>query len=290
MNIKNVLVPVDFSPPSRLAVDYAISLARTFRAKLTLMHVAESPWPEAHSLKAEAARIDATHREQALRMLSALVASEDQDDLDLRIALKSGDVKEQIIATIAEQQADVVVMGTHGRGFFSRLMVGSVTEAILRKVSIPVLTVSRATRPLAFRRILFASDLSEASKQGFNSTLDMARMLGSEVVLVHALDSSPTYSGETMVADFSAPSIEDAKIQLAEFAAAANTAGVKVEQIGVEGAPAEEILKAVSENEIDLVVITVGRKGLVERALLGATAEHVIRESRVPVLSIPADT
>jgi len=124
MNIGNVLVPVDFSPPSRLAVDYAVSLARKFRARLTLMHVVESPSAFAHPFKAESARIDKAHREQALRMLSALLAPEDQDDLDLGIVIKSGDIKDEILSTIAEQQADMTVMGTHGRGFFGRFLIG----------------------------------------------------------------------------------------------------------------------------------------------------------------------
>ena len=90
MDIKNVLVPVDFSPPSRLAVNYAVSLTRKFRAKLILMHVVESPSVLAHPFRAESARIEKEHGEQALRMLSALLAPEDQDDLDLRIVIKSG--------------------------------------------------------------------------------------------------------------------------------------------------------------------------------------------------------
>jgi nucleotide-binding universal stress UspA family protein len=82
--------------------------------------------------------------------------------------------------------------------------------------------------------------------------------------------------------------IEQARTKLAEFAAEANARKVKTEIIIAEGLAAEEILKTAGENESDLVVITVRRKGLMERTLLGTTAERVIRESNVPVLSIPA--
>jgi nucleotide-binding universal stress UspA family protein len=288
MNIRNVLVPVDFSPPSRLAVDYAVSLARKFRAKLTLMHVVESPSMSPHPFKSESARIDKSHREQALRMLSALIASEDQDDLDLRTVIKSGDIKDGILSTIAEQQADVTVMGTHGRNFFGRLVIGSITEAILRKISIPVLTVCRATRPLAFKRILFATDLLESSRQPFSLVLDIAQRMDSDVTFLHALDSvGLAYSGP-MVGYVGQQDIEQARTKLAEFAAEANARKVKTEIIIAEGLAAEEILKTAGENESDLVVMTVRRKGLMERTLLGTTAERVIRESNVPVLSIPA--
>ena len=277
MDIKNVLVPVDFSPASRLAVNYAVSLARKFRAKLILMHVVESS-VLAHPFRAESARIEKEHGEQALRMLSALLAPEDQDDLDLRIVIKSGDIKDEISSAIREQHADIAVMGTHGRGLFGRWLIGSVTETILRKVSVPILTVCRATRSLTFNRILFATDLSESSKQGFGFALEMARMMRSDVVLVHALDKMGlTYGGSEMVGYVSQQNIGEAKANLAEFVAEGSRQNVKIETVVVEGVAGEEILKAADENTADLILITVQNKGLVERALLGTTAERVIR-------------
>jgi len=253
------------------------------------MHVVESPSGLTHPFKAGTPMLDKAHREQALRMLSALVASEDQDDLDLRIVTKSGDIKDEIVATIAEQQTDMMVIGTHGRGFFARLLIGSITEAMLRRVSIPVLTVCRTMRPLAFRRILFATDLSDASKSRFPFVLEMAQRMDSEVILVHALDTvSVTYGGAEMASYVSEYDTERAKAKLAEFLAEATVRKIKVESFVVEGVPAEAILKAANQNEADLVLITVAHKGIIERALLGTTAERVIREANVPVLSIPA--
>jgi nucleotide-binding universal stress UspA family protein len=288
MTIKNVLVPVDFSPPSRLALDYAVSLARKFRATLTLMHVMESPSGLAHSFRSESAKTENAHREQALRMLSALLGSEDQDDLDLRIVIKSGDIKDEIVSTIGEQRADIAVMGTHGRGFFGRLVIGSITEGILRRTTIPVLTVSRATKPLTFGRILFATDLSESSRCGFRFALDVAQTMGSDVLILHALERvCLTYGGGEMVGYVSEHNVEEAKKKLVDFAAEANSRQVKTETLVVEGVPAEEILKAASESDADLILITAAHKGFVERTLLGTTAERVIREAQVPVLSIP---
>jgi len=289
MDIKNVLVPVDFSPPSRLAVNYGVSLAREFRAKLILMHVVESPSALAHPFSAESARIEKEHREQATRMLSALLASEDQDDLDLRIVIKTGDIKEEIASTISEQRADVAVMGTHGRGLFGRWLIGSITQGILRKVPIPVLTICRATRPLTLKRILFATDLSESSKHGFGFALEMARKMRSDVVILHALERvSLTYGSDEMVGYVSQHNIGEARAKLTELVAAGSRQGVKVEPLLVEGVAAEEILKAADETTADLILITVQRRGFVERALLGTTAERVIREAHVPVLSVPA--
>jgi nucleotide-binding universal stress UspA family protein len=289
MNIENVLVPVDFSPPSRLAVNYGVSLARKLRAKLMLMHVVESASALAHPFTAESAKIEKEHRDQAVRMLSALLGSEDQDDLDLRVVVRSGNIKNQIATVAREQKADIVVMGTHGRGLFGRWVIGSITDGMLRKISIPILTVCRATKPLAFNRILIATDLSESSKRGFDFVLELARTVHSDLVIVHVMDQTALiYGGAEMVQYVSPYDIEEAKAKVAELAAEGSRANVKIETIVVEGVAAEEILRAADRNSADLILLTVGKRGFVEHALLGTTAERIIREANVPVLSIPA--
>ncbi len=289
MSGKNILVPVDFSPPSRLAVNYAVSLARTLRAKLTLMHVVESPAALGYPFGSENPRIEKEHREQATRMLPALLAPEDQDDLDLQIVIKSGDIQDEIAATIREQRADIVVMGTHGRGLFGRWLIGSITQGILRKVSVPILTISKATRPMALKRILFATDFSEASKQGFGFALEMARMARSDIVILHSLERRVALTaGLGDMVDYISPyTVEEARSKLAEFTVEGSRQGIKIDTLLVEGVPAEEILKAAENNDADVILIAIQRKGLVERALLGTTAERIIREAHIPVLSIP---
>ena len=108
-------------------------------------------------------------------------------------------------------------------------------------------------------------------------------------MLLHAVDPvSLTYGGGEMVACVSEFDLEQAKAKLAELATEANARKIRTETLVVEGLPADEILKAADENEADLVLINVARKGIVQRALLGTTAERVIREANVPVLSIPS--
>ena len=288
MNIKNVLVPVDFSPPSRLAVDHAVSLAREFQGRLTLLHVVESVPAFADSFRIETAGIQKEQEEQALRMLSALLGAEDQDDLDLRVVIKSGDIKGEICEAIREAKADIVVMGTHGRGLFGRLFIGSITEGILRKVSIPVLTICHVVQPREFKRILFATDLSGGSEQAFDFALEFARTVHSDLVILHAIHNmGSAYEGVETLADVNEYSVDEAKARLATFRAGADRSKIKAETIVVEDVPADAILKAADEQVPDLILIAVQKKGLVERALLGTTAERVVREAKVPVLCVP---
>ena len=289
MKIRNILVPVDFSPPSRLAVNHAVSIARRFRARLTLAHILEAPSLLTLPLSEDSKGLEKKDSEQAVRLLSALVAPEDQDDLDLRIVIKSGDIKDGILSAVREHEADMVVIGTHGRSLIGRWLIGSVTQAILRKVPVPILTVCHAARPLALGRILFATDLRENYREGFSFALNLARAMHSDLVILHVTEpTSLTFGGAGLRQSVSGNYIEEAKSRLAEFVTEGKRLKVKVETAVVEGDAAQEILKTTEESTADLILITIHKKGLVERALLGTTAERVIRESQVPVLSIPA--
>jgi nucleotide-binding universal stress UspA family protein len=288
MKINSVLVPMDFSPPSRLALNHGIAFARNFHARLTLLNVVETPGGFTYTHPTAYAKIETQHRDQAWRMLTALVAPEDQDDLDLQIMVKAGNVEEEISSAIREAKADAVVMGTHGRGLFGRSVIGSVAQHMLRKVPVPVLTVCRVTRPLTFGRMLYATDLSEASNQGFRSVLELANTTGSTLAILHAVHA-PTlvYVEAGMASIDNRQLLDDARVRLNALEAEASRQKIEVESLLLEGNPAEAILKAAEEDCADLIVMTVSKKGLIERALLGSTAERIIREAHLPVLSIP---
>jgi nucleotide-binding universal stress UspA family protein len=274
MQIGKVLVPVDFSPASTLAVNCAIAFTRQFRGRLSLVHVLGSS--------------DKTIIEDATRRMCELVAPEDQDDLDLQTIVKSGSVHDQITSVVHEQRADVVVMGTHSRGFIDRMFIGSVTLAVLRRLELPLLTVAQSARPLRFDRILLATDLSEGSISGSSSMLDLASAANSKVTFLHVVEKGGLEDAGISIGGLVNPDYaEQARAKLHELTAVSGQRNVQVESVLAEGIPAEAILKTAEDTDADLIVITPKRKGLVERTLLGSTAEHVIREANVPVLSIP---
>lgn len=269
MLIKNVLVPIDFSVPSRMAVNFGVALARKFRARVTLLHVLPlPPSPDAEQPLCE----------DALSELGSLLPPEDEDDLDLRVVVKAGSIQEEIVATVKEQSTDIVVLGTHGRSGLGRLVIGSTTAGLLRKLAIPMITVSRAVRPLGFKRILFATDFGDASAQGFNFALDLARELHSGILVIHVVN-------ELRNRDIA---LQESQRRLVSLVAEGKAYGVDVQTIRVEGPPAKEILKAAVETGADLLLLTIEHKSAFERAVAGSTADKVVREARVPVLCVPS--
>jgi nucleotide-binding universal stress UspA family protein len=292
MRIAKVLVPVDFSPPSTVAVNHAVLLARRFRAKLTLLHVIEPSTALMYTFPIESEAAERQRCERAERMLSAMLGSEDQDDLDLETAVAVGNIPTEIATAVHEQHADIVVMGTHGRGLVGRWLIGSVTQSLLRKIDVPILTVCHATRPLSFKRILFATDFSEASATGLDFTMDFAATLNAGIVVAHVVDKRPvvTYETPEMTAVFDAEQkrfMEEAQYSFKQIEAEARLRKVTVETILAQGIPADAISRIADENIVDFIVLPVSRKSRMDRILLGTTAEKVIRDANVPVLSVP---
>lgn len=263
MRVKNVLVPVDFSPPSKLAVDYGVAFARAFHARLTLLHVLSPTAPSAGM----------NETRDIIQNLSGLVSPEDQADLDLNIVAKTGSVDDGLRSVIREHGVDFVVMGTHGRGFLGRMLIGSETHKMLRKMETSVVTVCHAHTGLNFGRILFATDLSAAAEHAYQFVLDIAEAHQSDLTIMHVID----LPGD----------MEAAHKAIQELVAQAEIRGIKAESVLVNGHPAEQILAVADTHNVDLIVLGIEQKPFLERALLGVTAERVIREAYVPVLSIP---
>jgi len=144
---KRILVAMDFSTPSDAALDYARSVATRFDASLHLLHVAEDPYralysaevfvPEVEGLRDEILR-DATGR-----LNDRLVAS-DVNELHATVDAVIGTPAGCIVEYAGAHEMDLIVMGTHGRGGMSHLLMGSVAERVVRTASCPVLTVSES--------------------------------------------------------------------------------------------------------------------------------------------------
>lgn len=141
--MKTILVPVDFSDVTTRVLDTARGMARAFGAKLVLLHVSEpepdfigfEPGPIA--VRTAVAR-DFKKEHQKLEELSATVAVDGFQVLALH---EQGPLVDKILDEVAKQQADAIVMGSHGHGALFEFLVGSVTSGVLRASKVPVIVV-----------------------------------------------------------------------------------------------------------------------------------------------------
>ena len=147
-DIKRILVPVDFSSNSKRALDYAHGLAQKFDAALHLVHVCETPAMITPALDAYAiAYSDWSQRlgEEAEKQLNTMTPA--LRDVNVTTEVLFGPPAPAIIEAADRNDADLIVMGTHGHGPLMHVLMGNVAERVVRTSSCPVLTV-REPKPL----------------------------------------------------------------------------------------------------------------------------------------------
>lgn len=294
LNIKDILVARDFSSVSNRALRHGLALAARTGARLHILH----------------AEVLHDHSEGEERPAPA------QGLDDLRTALKeTGDLSAEALDAVsvvevvrrdvapapailryaADEEVDLLVMGTHGRRGPSRVLLGSVAEEVVRRARQPVLTVRGEEGPSAppetLARILVPVDFSDYSRKALRHAREWASLYGARIDVLHVIEETlhpAFYVGGVRSIYDAEPNIEDkVRRKLEEFVGqngADQTPRVHV----MPGSAASAISEFVEEQGIDLVCMsTHGRTGM-ERFFLGSVAEKVVRHVRCPVLTVKA--
>ena len=150
ITLKRILVATDFGEASDAALAYGRELARTFGATLELLYVTENVLTRGFGVEGYVSAFPDLQRdldEAAARQLEAMLSDEDRKDLGaLALVLTMNSPAAAIVAHAAESNADLIVLGTHGRGAVAHLLMGSVAERVVRTAPCPVLTVRHPER------------------------------------------------------------------------------------------------------------------------------------------------
>ncbi|RJS97636.1 universal stress protein [Halococcus sp. IIIV-5B] len=286
-----ILIPTDGSEGALAAARHGLALATTFESQVHLLSVVDE-----RTYSSSIADVDSAVRDQreaferaateAVRTLEELA---DETPVTCHTAVEHGVPHAVIASYLDRHDIDLVSMGTHGRTGLDRLLVGSVTERIVRTSDVPVLT----TRPEAderdgYDRVLIPTDGSEAAAAAIEHGLAVAdrydaRVHALSVVDVSGLLGAPDVGMSPDLVDAWTEYGERAVSEVAERAA---DRGLDVTTAVEQGLPYRAILDYTRQEGIDLVTMgTQGRTGL-ERYLLGSVTERVVRTSDVPVLTV----
>jgi nucleotide-binding universal stress UspA family protein len=300
VSIQRILAPTDLSDIAARAVDRSLTLARRHEAEVELVYVVEPllPGPAAPATEPGEPAMDPARRERLESALAELARPARAQGVRVRPALLEGGVVSEVLARARSWPADLVVMGTHGRGGFERLVLGSVTEKVLRKAPCPVLTVPPDVPGLPpsgsplFRRVVCPVDFSPASVRALRYGLRFAADPGVEITVVHVLEWLIEDDTARRLAGFDVPEFrrhlqEDARERLAALVARESSPPAPPRQEVVSGRTWREILRITEEREADLVVMGVRGRNPVDLAVFGSTTNHVVRSARCPVLVVP---
>lgn len=296
IELRRILCPVDFSEYSSHAVAHAAALARWYRATLTLLHVWPlSPPPAPYDGLASAALLMLPEqRDASLARLTALAQSL-APDVTAEPLMEDGEPAHVILDVARSRSMDLLVLGTHGRSGFDRLVLGSVTEKLLHRAPCPVLTVPRhvgtaALDRVTYKRIVCALDEATATNDSFRFAHSLARESDAELVLLHVVEPLP----EPALAEVGMTEATREVDVLARQWRTALDALITPEatewcrlRARVEtGKPGAEIVRVAQEEQADLVVLGVRGRGAVDLFVFGSTANRVVRHAGCPVLTV----
>lgn len=292
-----ILIPTDGSDHALRAAEYGLGLARRYDAAVHVVTVIDVQ--RAAGLFGaggiDQAFIDRLESAGDERVRSVEAITQDSDRV--RSAVVQGPPWKAPSAGILEyatdHDADLIVMGTHGRTGLGRALAGSVTERVVRHADVPVLTVGATDRVADdYERILVPTDGSEHAAAAVDHAISIARTYDASVHVLFVVDLGQV----AMASDISPyPQLIDDLRARGEGATAGIATRIRDADLDVvtevrEGTPSKGVLEYATNHDIDLIVMgTHGRTGL-DRVLLGSTAARVIRRAELPVLAVKPDT
>lgn len=282
-----ILCGSDFSEPSRRALQIADRLRATFGGSLSVIHVGDPLLVQAAAASRSVADVQAeTERDLRAFVEETLGAA----GASVTTLVAVGNAAAEIIDSARTSGADLIVVATHGRGGFERLMLGSVTEKVLRKAACPVLTVPPTmleTSQVAFSTILCPVDFSASSAQALATAAAVAEVSQARLLALHVVEGFGDEATDWCPCDDCTRRFQErAAEKLRALVPAETRERGRVEEKLATGRPYVEILRVAGEETADLIVMGVQGRSAIDLLLLGSTTHHVVRSAVCPVLTV----
>jgi nucleotide-binding universal stress UspA family protein len=304
IEIRHILCPTDFSDFSRRALDHAAAIAKWYDSTVTLLHVSPimpvAAYAPGSGMPAWVA-LTVEDREAILASMKRFGETETGGRIPLELAIAEGHAATEILARADALPADLLVLGTHGRSGFERLLLGSVTEKVLRKATCPVLSVPSGIADVVpapavlFKQIVCAIDFSNCSMQALNYAMSLAQEADAHLTVVHVIELPPddfrdehetVLAGPRSLREYVALAEEDRRARLKKAIPEDVRAYCTVDTVLATGKPYREILRVAADQQSDLIVIGIHGRGGADLLFFGSTVQHVVRQASCPVLTL----
>lgn len=321
VQLKKIMCAVDFSDFTDETLAYSIALCRDFHAKLILAHiVTEVNTSFLHSeIAINRAELQDEYISNAQELLGDLAK---EITIEYEILIRKGDPAEEISRLALLEEIDLLITATHGKSGIKRLLIGSVTEKLIKILHCPLLVlrskkhdfISPGDYKIRLKKILVGCDFSPDSKLAFNYGLSLAQEYQAELYLTHII--KPTEHIELKSSDYinvipgnyvhwrTSDYFEMQKKVTQENQKKMKELCSRLERqlyymipeecqnwctpqtILLTGEPYKELTKYAKEQEIDIIVLGISGHTLLDKLLVGSTTDRVIRQAPCPVLAV----
>lgn len=204
--MKKILVPTDFSHHANNALKAAASIAKKCNAEILLLHILDLPQQGSDSVNVGAEIPEVMFfKNAAENRLREIASAPILNGLAISTVLKLDRTALGVTKVAETNNADLIVMGSHGASGFKELFIGSNTEKVVRTSPVPVLVIKEEIEDFSIKDFVFASDFSEGMKTPFLKVKEFSKIFGSQLhlLMVNTPNSfKPTHVAEEILDNF----------------------------------------------------------------------------------------
>lgn len=281
--LEKILLADDFSKSSENVVKTAIELAKIFHSKVVPMHVLPD------DIVSE--KVQSLLKEAATKKLEATAEAIRSEGVEVESPiLEYGSPHDEIVQAAVGVNANLILIGSGETRQEARFQLGTTTERIIQKSEKPVYVVKEGV-PLNVQSILCPVDFSATSKRALTNAITMARRFKAElkVLSVCELQGATWFTSEKDKKEENENRCAQHKARFDKFLEGFNFSDLNWTKEIRRGGAAEEILSAISEKMVDLLIMgTLGRTGL-GRLIIGSVTEKVVREVPCSFLTLKSE-
>jgi nucleotide-binding universal stress UspA family protein len=283
ITLERIMLATAFDAVSEAALHYSLDIARRYSSKVYLLHVVGAEPFQFLAPDARQRALEDAWRTAQRHMTDLLIAGH-LEGVDHQVLVEQGDVWDVISHKIDQLSINLLVIGTHARGRFGKLFLGSVAETLFRQATCPVLLVGpravQASERTPGQPILFCTGFSAHSLKAGGYALSLAQHQGSQLLLMHVSKETPQNEQERQQL------IEERKQRLISLIPPGTQLAAPPEAIVEFGTAAERILAVANQRKPGLVVLGVRQPVGFVRRLKWATAYEVVSDAPCPVLTV----
>lgn len=278
--MKNILLPTDFSQNAENALEFAIGIARKTKCNLILFHaysvqLIDPNMPAEIYLTAyqeEEKSCKESLENLCKRIIESNKDSEGNDLFSTEAIVSQGMVVDEVLSVINDYKIDLVVMGTHGSGGFTELILGSNSSSIIEKATVPVLAIPQNAGFSEFSEIVYAYDDIKSGLPSFQVLLKFAEIFNSEITLLHIIEGNKNTE----------------ELNKKEFNKIKETAAY--EKIRLELVKEENILEGINDfistNKVDVLAMAIKKRSLLDKIFNRSLTKKMAFHIKIPLLAL----
>lgn len=269
-----IVVPIDWSEQSLIALEQAANVAETLNASLHLIYVKDGPGLFASA--ATKAYQEELEKEALIKLKDSGELLAKERAIGITYEVRSGKIYEQINAAAEEKDAEFIIMGTSGSSGMKGRFIGSNALRVIKQSSVPVITIKGKHHTKGCKIIVLPLDLTKETREKVGKAIEFALSFNSKIVIVSVLETKDDYQ------------LNHLRRQMVQVHRYVEDHGVQVtsDMIDKHGTIADTIMDFTNKVKGDLLMIMTQQENDFTDLFIGSQAQEIINKSEVPVLSI----